>query len=134
MDFYESDPYSDYYYYDPKPEDFMDETMKEVYYAYCAVEFDASRIWVDKDDDYIGLSLLQRYRKFVIDVIDPEWENIVRNILDEETIKQLFNAKPMYFHRIPKFEDEKKVSSSESDSDSDFEDESDEEYFKDFEI
>jgi len=102
--------YSNYYEY--KPEEYMDDTMKEVYYAYCSVEFNAARIWVDDDEEYIYLSLLQRYRKFVREVIDPEWNNIVSEILDEKTIKQLFNTKPMFFHRFPKFEDEK-----ESDSD-----------------
>jgi hypothetical protein len=105
----DSDFYNDYYddYEDESPinpEDSMDETMKEIYYAYCAVEFNASRIWVDDDYDYLYLSLLQKYYKFVKDVINPGWEEVVRDILDEKTIMQLFNSPPMFFHKFPKFD------------------------------
>lgn len=93
-----------------KMDQYMDETMKEVYYAYCAIEFHSARIWVDEEYEYIGLSLLQRYRKFVEEYIDPDWENILVTLMDPDTLRQLYNSPPRYFHKFPppfEFEDKK---------------------------
>lgn len=84
----------------------MDGALKEIYYAYCAIEFDAARVWVEDDDDYLGMSLLQQYKKYVREEINPMWEDIVATRLDEKTLIQLFNTRPMYFHKIPTFEDD----------------------------
>jgi hypothetical protein len=90
----------------------MDENMREIYNAYCAVEFKAAKIWIEEDFDYMYLSHLQKYYKFVRDEIDPEWNNTVRNILDDKTIFQLYNTPPMYFHKFPKFDDDRSSNDS----------------------
>lgn len=121
----------------------MDGALKEIYNAYCAIEFDANRTWIDDDDDYIGMSLLQQYRKYVEEEIDPIWEDIVETRLDEKTLIQLFNTRPMFFHKFPSFEEDEdkdmiysapnsnQGSPISSDDDS-YSDDSDDEFCNDF--
>lgn len=112
----------------------MNDELKEIYNAYCAVEFDAARVWVEEDDDYLGMSLLQQYRKYVRENIDPIWKEIVETRLDEKTLIQLFNTRPMYFHKFPDFDDDydKEMIYSEPNSNQGSPISSDDEYSSDY--
>jgi len=95
----------------------MDENMKEIFNAYSSIVFDTSRIWIDKDKEYDGLSLLQKYNKFVKKNIVPEWDYIVEYVLDDKTIQELYDSPPKYFHKFPNFSDDTNFTNPESYSD-----------------